>query len=429
MPLLSTYKGLIQQIPAPKSLNPVESDSIYLPLTGLTGSLGTLILRALLDRPGINNIFCLNRTADGGRSVQGPRFANVGWADDDRLNTCVTFLQAKLSTSFPHIGRRNVLDITHSSRGHDHNAWPVDFNSNSSAFRPHLAGLVNLCGFSAAATPRTVQLFFISSVGAVIGEALQGGAAPETVPDSFEIQGPNGYPRSKFLSELLCDAVAKHLWIPVTVVRVGQVAGSVKLPGTWNRAEWLPSLVISSLHLNCLPENLRTRFSEVDWVPSDLLADAVVDLATAKCSSSPERETCLGTTAYNLKNPSTTTWDKLLPTTYIVEGASTMQQGQGCELEIVSPSVWVERLQQSMAAVTDNENTDVPAAAAANPAIRLLDFYQSSLWGSNIVATRPMSVENAVQASPTPGAMPSVSAKWMRKWVDEWLATAWRPTQ
>ncbi|KAI0483789.1 acetyl-CoA synthetase-like protein [Xylaria cf. heliscus] len=421
-PLLITYKGLIQQIPVPKTLNPVELDSIDVLLTGSTGSLGTLILRALLDRPGINHIFCLNRGADGGRSVQGQRFSAAG-LDDDRLNTRVTFLQADLA--HPSLALDDATYETLRTRVGliIHNAWPVNFNLNLSAFRPHLAGLVNLCRLSAAAAPRAVQLLFISSVGAVSGEALQGGAAPETVLDSFETPGPNGYSRSKFLSELLCDVAAKNLGIPVTVVRVGQVAGPVKLSGTWNRAEWLPSLVISSLHLNCLPENLGTRFSEIDWVPSDLLADVVVDLATtARHNNSVEKETGLGAAVFNLRNPSTTTWDKLLSA--IVECASTKQQGQGCELEVVSPSVWVERLQQSMVAVTEDDNSDVAAAAAANPAIKLVEFYQSSLWGSSMVATRPMSVELAVQASPTLGVMSSVGGEWMRKWVDGWLATA-----
>ncbi|KAI8953037.1 hypothetical protein F4801DRAFT_588641 [Xylaria longipes] len=350
--LLITYKGLIQQIPVPKSLNPVESDAIDVLLTGSTASLETLILQALLNRPDL---------------------AHPSLALDDAI--------------YETLRTRVGLMI--------HNAWLVNFNLNLSAFRPHLARLVNLCQLSAAAAPRVLQLLSISSVGAVNGEALQGEAAPETLLEPFETPGPNGYSRSKFLSKLLCDAAAKNLGIPVTFM----------LLGSWNRAEWLPGLVISSLHLNCLSKDLGTQFSEVDWV-----------------SNSAEKETGFGTAVYNLRNPSTTTWDKLLPA--IVEGASTKRQGQGCELDIVSPSVWVERLQQSMAAVTNDENSDVAAAAAANPAIKLFELYQNSLYRSNIVATRPMSVEQAVQASPTLRIMPSVCAEWTRKWVDEWLATA-----
>ncbi|RYC56144.1 hypothetical protein CHU98_g10065 [Xylaria longipes] len=352
--LLITYKGLIQQIPVPKSLNPVESDAIDVLLTGSTASLETLILQALLNRPDL---------------------AHPSLALDDAI--------------YETLRTRVGLMI--------HNAWLVNFNLNLSAFRPHLARLVNLCQLSAAAAPRVLQLLSISSVGAVNGEALQGEAAPETLLEPFETPGPNGYSRSKFLSKLLCDAAAKNLGIPVTFIVATRSCDQ---------------LVASQLPIEGLGHSiLRGRLGEV-----------VVDLAAANHSNSAEKETGFGTAVYNLRNPSTTTWDKLLPA--IVEGASTKRQGQGCELDIVSPSVWVERLQQSMAAVTNDENSDVAAAAAANPAIKLFELYQNSLYRSNIVATRPMSVEQAVQASPTLRIMPSVCAEWTRKWVDEWLATA-----
>ncbi|KAI3323034.1 acetyl-CoA synthetase-like protein [Xylariaceae sp. AK1471] len=415
-PLLSTYKGLIQQIPAPKSLDPIKADSIDILLTGSTGGLGTQILRALLNRPGIGHIFCLNRGADGGRSVQSQRFTAAG-VTNHGLDDRVTFLQANLA--HPSLGLDDVTYETLRARVGLvlHNAWPVNFNLSLPAFRPHLAGVVNLCGFSAAAAPRAVRILFISSVGAVSGEALQGEAAPETVLESVEIPGPSGYSRSKFLSELLCDTAAKHLGIPVTVVRVGQVAGSSQQGGVWNRAEWLPSLVVSSLHLGCFPENLGPQFSEIDWIPSDLLAEAVVDLA----AKPTEEKASPGTAVFNLRNPSTTTWDKLLPA---IVKASSKGQDQARQSEIVSPSAWVDRLQQSVVAVNEGDESDVAAAAVANPAIKLLDFYQKSLWGSNsTTASRPMSVEHAVQASPTLRGMPAVGVEWMRKWVDEWLMT------
>src|SRR5262249_17477058 len=137
---------------------------------------------------------------------------------------------------------------------------------------------------------------------------------PEAALEPFDTPYANGYARSKFLSELLCDTAARHLGIPVAVMRVGQVAGPVGCSGMWNRSEWLPSLVISSQHLGSLPSNLGPQFSTIDWVPSDMLADAVIDLAIGQ--SGPETVASAGTSGaevYNLRNPRTTSWNALLP--------------------------------------------------------------------------------------------------------------------
>ncbi|KAI8629847.1 hypothetical protein F5Y19DRAFT_484290 [Xylariaceae sp. FL1651] len=58
---------------------------------------------------------------------------------------------------------------------------------------------------------------------------------------------------------------------------------------TWNWATWLPSLIISSARtLNCLPDSYGPRFSEVDWVPSDLLSFVVTDIALANSATTHE---------------------------------------------------------------------------------------------------------------------------------------------
>lgn len=108
--------------------------------------------------------------------------------------------------------------------------------------------------------------------------------APEMVLISMDTPNANGYSRSKFLSELLCEAVAKHLDLLVTIARVGQVAVAVRRPGAvWNRSEWFPSLTISSfLRLVCLPDTLGRRFSDIDWVPSDVLAGRCTPLSIPK---------------------------------------------------------------------------------------------------------------------------------------------------
>ncbi|KKY32879.1 putative nrps-like enzyme [Diaporthe ampelina] len=151
-----------------------------------------------------------------------------------------------------------------------HNAWPVNFNLGLAAFQPQFAGLVNLFRLAAETNlNHAVRFVFVSSVSAVGGLAAGlDGPVPEKVFTSFDTPYPNGYARSKFLSELLCDAAARRLGTDTMILRVGQVAGAVRLSGgEWNRTEWLPSLVIGSKNMGCLPDNLGLQFSEIDWVP------------------------------------------------------------------------------------------------------------------------------------------------------------------
>ncbi|KAI0428588.1 acetyl-CoA synthetase-like protein [Xylaria sp. FL1042] len=414
---LSNFQGLIKQIQKPKYSQQAEPGSIDVLLTGSTGTLGTLILHNLWRDPSVGHIFCANRGADS-RSIQVRRLEAAGLTKDD-LDTRVTFLQTELWR--PMLGLKEEQYKTLQARVGliIHNAWPVNFNLNLSAFRSQLAGVVNLCALSATATSRPAHFFFISSIGAVSGPALEGMAAPEAVLESLETPASNGYSQSKFISELLCDTVAKHLAIPVMIARVGQVAGSVRHSNIWSSAEWLPSLVISSLHLGCLPENLGPRFTEVDWIPSDLAAEAIVELAVKPPSFEGTIEGCRSAEVFNLRNPNTTTWNKLLPTVREV-----LDKGRDAsrKIEVVAPSVWLERLQESMVTTTSSDNKDIASETMVNPAVRLVDFYRDGLWMTETAAFQPMSVEVAIKGSPVLRDMPCVQSEWMRKWVDEWMA-------
>ncbi|KAI1662848.1 acetyl-CoA synthetase-like protein [Daldinia decipiens] len=408
--LLATYRELVQQIPVPKPLAPNPTEPVDVILTGSTGTLGTYTLRALLGRPGIGHIFCLNRSQGGGRNIQSYRFAAAGLTAD--FDNRVTFIQADLSNPSLGVDEETYNELRSRVGLVIHNAWPVNFNLGLQAFRPHLAGLVNLFALSAASAPREMRIVFISSIGAIAGRLVDSGAAPEAVLQSLDSPATNGYSSSKFIAEHLCNTASKHLGIPVTIARVGQVGGAARYPGLWNPSEWLPSLVISSLHLGCLPSDLGPQFSEVDWMPSDLLADVVVDLAK---SSKPEGA---GSDAivFNLRNPNTVAWDTLLPV--ILEHVETRL---GKKLEVVQPSTWLNRLEESAVVVSEGDIPGMANAVKSNPAIKLLDFYHNGLWAHEAVPAQPMAVERALAASQTLHDMPPVGDKWMRKWINEWM--------
>ncbi|ETS78506.1 hypothetical protein PFICI_10568 [Pestalotiopsis fici W106-1] len=410
--LLATYSQLIRQIPVPKANDgPLKETPLNIILTGSTGTLGTMILRTLLERKDIGHIYCLNRDMDGGHASQSKRFVMLNL--EEKLDSGVTFIRADLA--HPRLGLDDAMYETLCKNAHYivHNAWPVNFNLAFLSFRPQLAGMVNLFSLAAAgATP--MRFFFISSVGAVAGLRSKAGMVPEAIVKSLDAAHTNGYSQSKLVSEILCDVAGQHLAMPVRIARVGQVAGPVGV-GTWNRTEWLPSLVISSFHLGCVPQDLGQRFSAVDWIPSDALAEIVVDLV-ATSRSSRKLETLdtqsNGVEVFNLRNPSTTTWSALQPA--LQEAASVHLHKP---LDIVPSFTWLERLQKSSESDTD----DMAALVAANPAIKLLAFYRNGLWAEEL-AVEPMSVDRAVAESPTLRDLPPVRGEWMRKWVEDWMA-------
>ena len=414
-PLLTSYRGLIHEIAKPETFSPTGEGPIDVILTGSTGSLGTYFLRALLDRKGVGHVFCLNRGKDGGRAAQFDRFKTASLATDD-LEERVTFLRADLS--HPLLGLDNATYETLRTRTGlvIHNAWPVNFNLGLAAFRPHLAGVVNMFALAAAATPRQMRVLFISSVSAAANGASHSGVpAAETIYNSLDAPFANGYARSKFVSELLCDTAARHVGIPVTIARVGQVAGPVRQPGVWNRAEWLPTIVISSLlHLRCLPDNLGPN--EVDWIPSDLLADVVVDLAVLPARPQVRQDAGTSAEVFNLCNPKAVQWRELLST--IQEAA---KEHLNADVEVVSPSHWLSRLQESVDVVSKGEEKEMADLAVTNPAIKLLQYFRDGLWATG-APSLAMSVDRAVIASPSLRDLPPVCPQWIRKWVGEWMS-------
>ncbi|KAI0164070.1 hypothetical protein GGR57DRAFT_489736 [Xylariaceae sp. FL1272] len=415
--LFNTYRGLIQQItPEASSIeeDPFRADhsgNVDVILTGSTGTLGTSILHALLKHPRVGQIVCLNRAADGGQATQHDRF-RAAQLDTGMLIRC-KFLQADLSDPKLGLDEETYATLSINTGLVIHNAWPVNFNLNLLSFRPLLAGLVNLFKFTASASIATRRFVFVSSVSAVVGEPA------ETVPDegvALETPFTNAYARSKLLAELLCNAAAKYIGLRVAVLRVGQVGGSTASHGAiWNRAEWLPSLVISSARvLNCLPDNLGPSFSEVDWVPSDLLGSVATDIAFASEASAAGD----GAVVFNVRNPQITAWSSLVPSIQEV-----VNERYARDVQVVSSEEWLTRLRESdrgnhADAVKDQELT------VNNPGLKLVDFYRNSLWPQEQRGTTsqpPMVISRSVEVSDTLRDMPGVSPTWMQKWVREWL--------
>ena len=85
-------------------------------------------------------------------------------------------------------------------------------------------------------------------------EPVQEGPVPVTVPVG------SGYSQSKWIAESLLDIAAQRTSLRSMCVRVGQISGSSS--GAWSHAEWLPSLIKSSVTLGALPSVSEVSHSQ-----------------------------------------------------------------------------------------------------------------------------------------------------------------------
>ncbi|KAJ5654744.1 hypothetical protein N7490_001747 [Penicillium lividum] len=347
------------------------SSSYYSPprhtvmLTGSTGTIVLFLLAQLLADSNITRIYCLNRSVDSG-SLQSIRNQQRGIScilDPDR----VTLLTIDLTKPSLGLDGRTFQALLEQTTHIIHSAWPVDFNQPVSLFQPSLDGLVNLVSV-AYHGKRNPALLFLSSVSAV---GSSEGLVPEAVLSNLASPAPMGYGESKYLAERIIDHAASILPnLRLGVARIGLVSGTARGPnGVWTHTEWLPSLVISSRHLNALPSSLGgSRMEIIDWVPIDDLALILAELSESLTLSTNEPGKL---SVFHCVNPKTISWDDLIAV--IVQESSSTQTPQ----VIVTFEEWLTRLKASVSAI--DEKQDTKDALWQNPGLKLLDFYDQLL--------------------------------------------------
>lgn len=368
-------------------------------LTGSTGALGSYLLEAVLNIDSISKIYCLNRAPKSKQrqaKVNVSRGLRTHWDDES-----VSFLTSDFTRDDLGLGHDAYQEIVAGADLILHNAWQVDFNLSLPSYEDHIHGvhnLVNLCRRSA----HHATTFFISSIGAVANwSAHHNGQVPEQIFSDFTVPSAMGYAESKHVAERLLDTAQTDLNIPVSICRVGQIAGPVAgSKGMWNKHEWLPSLLLSSQYLDMIPESLGT-LSDIDWIPIDLLSTIIVELAL---NSAAARRT--KTAVFHTVNPNITHWRDLLPS---------IQTEIGPEVEVVSLQTWLEALRASARSATTEQDLN------ANPAVKLMDFYGSLLEDAK--GLPKMETTGTEAASPRLRRVGPVRSEWMVKWIRQWKET------
>jgi thioester reductase-like protein len=207
-----------------------------------------------------------------------------------------------------------------------------------------------------------------------------------------------GYGRSKLAASLILDAAVQKSGIHAASVRVGQIAGPRAEKGMWNRQEFIPSLIASSVYLGVLPDHLGSQ-QEIAWTPIEDVSGLILDVAGI---TAPKPVSEISGYFHGV-NPSTADWSDLAPA---------VKNLYGDEMKITSLDEWVERLEAS---AKDND-LDLDK----NPGVKLLDTYYGLLEGKNQGQFLRFSMERTKKHSPTIREAGPITPDLMINWCRQW---------
>ncbi|KAH8890531.1 acetyl-CoA synthetase-like protein [Thozetella sp. PMI_491] len=382
-----------RDLPAPRAGKPSPADEGQVILiTGTTGALGSYLLDFASASSRVKKIICLNRAEDG-RSRQAQASMDRGLSTDFAK---AEFLHADMSSANLGLSKADYENLLRTVDRVIHNQWPVNFNLSTDSFEPHIRGVRHLADFSVLAS-KSVPITFISSIG-----TLDNWKYPEPVPEQSipDLENPGtGYGRSKLVSSLILEKATEVSGVPTVTIRVGQIGGPRSLKGWWNRQEWVPSLVASSVYLGMLPDNFGPM-STVDWLPMEDEAKLVLEVSgiTAPVPLGDIRGYFHGV------NPAMVHWKDLAPSVKEFYGSRITK--------LVSMAEWVDALEQSQSATEDVNK---------NPGVKLLDTYRGMLaaaqsGGKHVQLSMNRTKRYSETARKSQPVTPELIKNWCRQW-------------
>ncbi|KAL6717390.1 hypothetical protein ACLMJK_005305 [Lecanora helva] len=385
--------------PAPKAHNIV--------LTGVTGSLGAHILAEILQFPEVGYIYCLVR----GENPQSRVLEALQQRGLDAPHvTRIKALTSDLSKSdlgltpeiYQELQERTTLII--------HSAWAVNFNLGIRSFEDqHIKGVQHLIQLSLSVrTPTPAHFFFCSSIATALG-IPRSATIPERPIDDFHYALPQGYARSKLVSEHIVRKAAVDAGALTRSLRIGQIVGDSRL-GLWNDTEATPLMIRSALTLKALPALDETE----SWIPVDTLARIILDLTglTVNAHPLPLSADQNPDLVYNISNPNLFSW-----TSDLLPALAT----SGLPFTTVPVQEWLQKLHEY------DENGDDPEK---NPAIKLIGHFERMFanskedgeQGSKFELKTAMEHSQALREAPKlieEGYVEKFLKAWLAKWVDE----------
>lgn len=390
------YQSYTRDLPTSKEGRPnAANEGQIVVLTGSTGMLGSYLLDLLVSSPRVEKIICLNRAEDGGVKQQVKAMADRGLTP--RYTEKAEFHHIDISRSDFGLPTDVYQRLLKGTDRWIHNAWPVNFNITVETFEPHLRGVRNIGDFAARAEKR-VAVVFISSIGTADGWDSKKGPVPEQRLEDMTLP-LGGYGRSKMVGSMILEDASKAGDFPAASIRMGQIAGPESEKGSWNRWEYLPSLIASSLYLKALPDDIG---ADVDWTPVERVAKLIGEVAGVTQQVDPKDVSGY----YHGVNPSRTTWQVLAPAVQEAYGKDRLP-------ELVSFKEWVNRLMKTQSEDVKSMDT--------NPGIKLIDTYRGMAEAAEAGLQQPrFDMHRTIGISPTMRAAQAVGPELMKHWCKQW---------
>ncbi|KAL8670629.1 MAG: hypothetical protein Q9168_004840 [Polycauliona sp. 1 TL-2023] len=389
--LMSTIlKDLINGLSAsvPSNPNAPAEAGLSLVLTGSTGWLGIHLLELLATERGIAHIRCLNRSTDAAQQ----------WQSHLEKRMKKEYMKVRFDIPGDSLGLNDheLSSIRAETDLIIHNAWKVDFNQPVSAFTDNLRSVQTLANLSAS-TPRRPHIVFISSVSSCAAwrpstQQQQDTFIPESAIEDLNAALELGYAESKLIAEQLLDTAARKQDIPVTILRVGQIAGPSRPSETsiWPERDAVVAMLKTSKSMAMIPNDIV----DVDWIPIDKVSRAIIDIVI------PLSQTDLSKASYfNLVNPTPVPWHNFL---------NPLKEFCGPDAQIVPHTQWIKKLQSF-------DPTDIQALKAI-PALKILGFFAKL---QQCGSTAKYSTAASVKASATMSNLEPITSEQMRMWLQQ----------
>ena len=352
-------------------------------ITGSTGSLGIQLVKALCHDQQTTRIYCLDRAADAQH-----RHKEAGVYENPSK---LYYLQTTLGQARLGLGDFQYDELLANVDVVIHNAWKVDFGQILESFeKDHVCGVRRLIDLSLESA-RNPRIIFISSISSVSNWSVGGSdcSVPEAPVFTLDASASMGYGESKHVAEVILAKASDQCRVPVSILRVGQIAGSTKAEDpAWPVQEWVPSLVKSAKASGLVPENLPS----VDWIPIDKLAAAVLELAHHDLRTDELQ-------VYNLVNPHLTPWAAL---------AQPILDYCGPQAKFINLAGWLQGLQETQATREEFET---------KPVLKMSDFFAQMV---DQPEARRYVTSHSVQASHVMATMEPITAALMESWLKQW---------